>query len=136
MDSPTSRGHKAYAPATWASAPRSVTSRYQVKLPPPTSPSSDQVVCARTLSGGLRSGVGLYGRLYWAWPFAADSGAVTTQAVNRFVVIRSTDGLNWTQFRQSSDQLSGDVYSKAGNGRESIRINKTGRASRREKVCT
>src|SRR3546814_20827707 len=93
MDITTSLRQKAYAPATWASAPRSVTSRYQVKLPPPTRPSSDQVVWARTLSGGLRSGVGLYGRLYWAWPFAAATGAVTNQAVNRFVVISSKAGL-------------------------------------------
>lgn len=123
LDLGSTVSQKSYDPGTWSSATSSVTSRLQVKLPPPTRPSSDNVVCARTFSGGDRSSVGLFGRLYWAWPFAGDSASASTPAVNRFTLIRSTDGVSWSTFKQSSDQSGTTLYSTAGNTRESQNIN-------------
>src|SRR5690606_13402091 len=69
LDIATTLRQKSFDAGTWTSNQEVVNTRYQVKLPPPTRRSQDDVVCARTLSGGAWSGVGLFGRLYWAWPF-------------------------------------------------------------------
>lgn len=124
LDIFTTVRQKSFGEGTWTSNQAAdVRSRYQVKLPPPTRRSEDSVVCARTRDDGSWGGVGAYGRLYWAWPFAADGeteqklgNTSPTPAINRFVLIRSVDGLNdWKPFRKSKDQTSGDVYGTDGN---------------------
>lgn len=123
LDLASTARQTSYAPGTWSSSPVSVTSRLQVKLPPPTRPSSDSVVCSRTNIFGSRSSIGSFGKLYWAWPFAGDSGSVSTPAVDRFTLIRSTDGVSWAPFKKSLTQSGSDLYSTAGNTRESENIN-------------
>lgn len=120
LDIATTLRQRSFSEGTWTSNQELVTTRYQVKLPPPTRRSSDNVVCGQTLSGGAWSDVGRYGRIYWAWPFAADGegqGSGTT-AINRFEVIRSIDGGNsWAPLRHSENQSSGAVYTNGGTSR-------------------
>ncbi|WP_156887195.1 hypothetical protein [Nocardioides sp. CF8] len=123
LDIQTKVRQRSEAPGTWSSTTATLTSRYQVKLPPATRPSADNVVCARTLLLGARSSIGLYGRLYWAWPFAGGSASVPTAAVNRFTVIRSTDGTTWAPLRRSTDQTTGAIDQYAGTARMSDDIN-------------
>lgn len=124
LDIATVVRQRSEAPGTWSSPGQTVTTRYQVKLPPPTRPSSDGIVCSRTLVDGTRSSVGTFGRLYWAWPFAAQSVDIATAAVDRFVLLRSTDGQTWTEFRKSLTQdPAASRYQVSGGVRASEVIN-------------
>lgn len=70
LDITTVVNQRTEAPATWASTPRTVTSRYRLAMPAPATPSGSDV-CQRTLSNGNPSSVGYYGGFFWGWPDAA-----------------------------------------------------------------
>lgn len=107
----TTLRQRSFGAGTWTSNQTVVNTPYQVKLPPPTRPNvSDNRVCAKD---------GLWGRLYWAWPFAGDYNNLGSPAIDRFELIRSTDGVNWSPFRKSINQSSGAVYRVPGEDRRS-----------------
>lgn len=127
LDIETTVRQKSHAPATWISELQQVTTRYQVKLPPPTVP-ADGTVCRRTSTGAEWSSIplpgGLYGGVYWAWPTAAGTDKIATPAVDRFLVLRRDPvTLQWRPFRQSRDQISGAEVAIDGDERNIESIN-------------
>lgn len=127
LDIATTLRQQSFSAGTWTSNQEVVNTRYQVQLPPPTRRSQDNEVCARTTQGGAWSNGGLWGRLYWAWPFAADgetSTTTNTAAIDRFELIRSTDGITWKPFRESANQDgSAEIYTTNRDKRLSSSIN-------------
>lgn len=95
FDITTVANQRSEAPATWASQPRTVTSRYRLAMPPPVKPSGTDV-CRRTLSNGEPTNVGYYGGFFWGWPDASTSSQTPTPSMaGGWDIMRQTAGGGW-----------------------------------------
>lgn len=111
LDITTVVGQRSEAPATWSSPDHTVTSRYRIAMPTPTTPSADPV-CRRTFSSGNPSSAGYYGGFFWAWPDAATSSETASPAMaGGWEILRRTRAGGWEVWKAVP---SGSARSLAG----------------------
>lgn len=106
LDITTVVRQRSEAPATWSSTPRTVTSRYRVAAPSPTTPTNASV---------CRSGWGSSGGFFWGWPDADASSTATTPAMaGGWDILRKSEAGTWEVWKSAG----ADVRSLSGNSWE------------------